>query len=377
MPFRAECMFCHHGVRVPDHALGASVQCPKCGSYFTLVPAAEQAEPARQSVATPTVSPPRPAPPIVAEEPAEPHDAPIAPAEAVAEMPGPADESDAPPTRRSLDPFGVTALLLAGVALVCASVYALGVLVLPLSGIGLLVGLAGVGLTLATDQPRPLVPGIGSSAGGLVLFVALLFPGLLGPTYYASRTAVVEDPVTIRAVPLPGQPVADLGSVDWVDASRAALQQNKLRVQVTGATIGKVEVQTTPKRKLSKEDYLTLRVRAQHTSGMREFTAEPGGPRARPHERLSPTLTDNLGKTYPPRNPAAAEGGGQQVSAVFPVEVADDVWIFDAPAPGVEFFKLEIPAATWGGTGAFRFTIPKTMLRPDVPLSRPASRTKT
>lgn len=38
MPFRARCMFCKHGVRVPDNAVGASVKCPKCASFFTIVP---------------------------------------------------------------------------------------------------------------------------------------------------------------------------------------------------------------------------------------------------------------------------------------------------------------------------------------------------
>src|SRR5690242_15756916 len=38
MPFLAECVFCKGKVRVPDHALGRSVACPRCGSSFTLAP---------------------------------------------------------------------------------------------------------------------------------------------------------------------------------------------------------------------------------------------------------------------------------------------------------------------------------------------------
>jgi mRNA-degrading endonuclease toxin of MazEF toxin-antitoxin module len=36
MPFLAECLFCQHRVQAPDHAVGMSVQCPKCANCFTL-----------------------------------------------------------------------------------------------------------------------------------------------------------------------------------------------------------------------------------------------------------------------------------------------------------------------------------------------------
>jgi len=35
MPFVAECIMCRQKVRVPDRGAGASVQCPRCKSYFT------------------------------------------------------------------------------------------------------------------------------------------------------------------------------------------------------------------------------------------------------------------------------------------------------------------------------------------------------
>ncbi len=36
--FPAQCPFCSARIRVPDKALGASIPCPHCGSYFTVVP---------------------------------------------------------------------------------------------------------------------------------------------------------------------------------------------------------------------------------------------------------------------------------------------------------------------------------------------------
>src|SRR5262245_43269910 len=39
MPFLAACPFCQRKVQAPDAALGQSIACKKCHSYFTLAPA--------------------------------------------------------------------------------------------------------------------------------------------------------------------------------------------------------------------------------------------------------------------------------------------------------------------------------------------------
>lgn len=366
MPFRAECAFCRHRVKAPDHAVGASVKCPKCANFFTLVPeddAPRRPEPARPAA----VVAPAPEPVPLPDEPAP------APATQTMELP-----VAAPPSAwRQIDPVAVVALLLGGAALLCATVYVLCVLVRPLSGLGLLVGLAAVGLALLADPPRLAWPAAGSAVSGAVFAVALLFPGLLGPTYRASREGPPEDPAAIRAVPLAGLPAtADLGDRDWPDASRAAVLQGPRRVQVVGVTVGPVEVQTTPKRKFSKEPYLVVRLRAQHVGGPREFAAgewAAAGHRDRP----APTVTDRSGKVYRPAALPAVEAGGPRESDVFPVAVGDDVFLFEPPPPTVDGLRLEVPAAAWGGLGAYRFTVPRSMIQfapagPARPAPRPA-----
>src|SRR5947209_16663811 len=41
MPFLAQCPFCDHRAQCPDSAYLGSGRCPKCSSYYTLVPAEE------------------------------------------------------------------------------------------------------------------------------------------------------------------------------------------------------------------------------------------------------------------------------------------------------------------------------------------------
>jgi hypothetical protein len=155
-----------------------------------------------------------------------------------------------------------------------------------------------------------------------------------------------------------------------VDASRAALQQSGLRVQVVGASVGPAEPRATlHKRTPNKKGAaaaLFIRLRARRVEDARAFAADPLRQPDRPDEAHHPTLTDNTGKVYRQRPvPSAPEGVGK--SSRFPVTVVEEVFAFEAPPPGVESLRLEVPAAAWGGSGAFRFTIPAAIIERQPP----------
>src|SRR5439155_16021578 len=161
---------------------------------------------------------------------------------------------------RRFDPFGLSALLLGGAALLCASIRSLYALVPPASGAGLLLGLAG--LLLSKGQSRSLIPIAGTAVGGIVLLTALFLPKLLGPSYLASRNRRAVDPVAIRAIPLPGS-AETMGPADaaWVDASRAALQQGPMQVQVLSASIPSVKTKSSPTKTVAPPEHLYIRLR--------------------------------------------------------------------------------------------------------------------
>jgi len=365
-------MFCNHEVQVPDQALGASARCPKCSSFFTLVPEDKRTTPdflrlpGRPRRAAPKASPP----PLAAAPP------PVAgPAAAETGKSTPANQigeadlilvSDTPAAKpRWIDPFGLGALLAGGAALLCAGVPDLCDFVVPLSSAGLLLGLLGLLLVLAHGKFRLLFPALGTVVAGAILVPALLFPNLLGPVYHASREKDTLDPTAIRVIPLKAGDKRNLpDDPDWVDATRAALQQGRLRIQVLSAALHQIEEEFAEAKNIPRRKYLFIRIRTQQTEAA---SAVPGkGPAAsgpRGQEPLT-RLKDSSGKVYRQRVvyevPAKPNA---RSSASFPVHFQDEVFLFDAPGAGLKYLRLEVPLKSWGGEGVFRFTIPAAMIR--------------
>jgi hypothetical protein len=77
------------------------------------------------------------------------------------------------------------------------------------------------------------------------------------------------------------------------------------------------------------------------------------------------TLTDDSGQVYRQAsvNPVGDADSMMRKSHNSPGSVNDEVYVFEAPAPGVKTLHLEIPTTLWGGAGVFRFAIPSTMIR--------------
>jgi hypothetical protein len=374
MPFQVQCMFCGHRSQVPDSAYGASGRCRKCANSFTLVPAETTVPlPARSSHTRRTrrtrpaalpqeplpVAPDSPLPPaepspieqaILPAPPPEP-DAPLAERSVAAAVHDLPDEDDAPAApRRRTHPLGFVALAAVAAALWCASSLTLCPFVLPAAGAGILFGLAG--LLLEDAGSRWLVPAGAAAAGGVVALTAWLTPSLLGPAYRLSRQGAAPDLTTIRVVPLEEGLVSN--DPEWVDASKAALQQGKLRVQVVSAAVSLEKEKQSPKKK--PVEVLTLRLRTQR-----------GEVAAKRLEKIVPRLTDTAGKEYSARvveaPPAAPRKDDRRKAVLFPVTVQEEVFVFEAPPSGAAPLRLEIPAAPWGGPGAFRFIIPAAMIR--------------
>jgi hypothetical protein len=269
-----------------------------------------------------------------------------------------------PGTRKWLEPVGVAALLLSSAGLLCAARAALCVWVLPLSALAALVGLLGVVVAQAFGKYRLLCPVAGSVMGLLLLLTAAVAPGVLGPNYAAYRQRDPRDPRAIRAVPLSGGPAAVPQSPDWVDASRFALQQGGVRVQVAEVSVRPAQLAGKTGTKERPEEHLVIRVRAKYVEATTEFAADPFTWRGKQKETPHATLSDDTGRVYASRPlPGASAGQEMRGSSLFPVSVVENVFGFEPPPAGLESLRLELPASAWGGRGAFRFTIPATMIR--------------
>jgi hypothetical protein len=425
-PFVAACGHCGRESHVPAVALGTFVWCPGCSNYFTVapkkrrsdvrvaalagagvVPQAPAAEelpvarplewweemPALPAQAQEPSPPPAPEPPPASETPTAPSPAaptPIAlrplrdpPVPAVAPEPlgalaltptasSPAAPAKSAPARRrgrdddevrDVDPLGAAALGLGCVALLCASLSALCPLLLPLAALGTLAGAGAIVHSHRTGVSRLTFPVAGTSVAAVVLLVGWLFPSWLGPTYQASREPDGPDREAVRRVTLPGVR-NDPGDDDagWTDASRAGLAQGSVQMHVLKAIVERVQLGSGDKGKTVEA--LVVRVRVQKAADAAEFAAKKSaGPTAMARDNY-PVLTDRTGKVYATlevQPPAPVDNTRAGV-----ITFSEWVFVFEAPSPGTPL-RLEVPAATWGGTGGYKFALPTTMIQRKTP----------
>jgi hypothetical protein len=278
--------------------------------------------------------------------------------------PSPAPHEDDETGPRAIDPVGATALFLACAALLCASVSWLCVAVAPLGGVALLAGAIALYRTIRWRRSRLTFPAAGTGVAAAVVITALVFPTLLGPTYRGFKDQGVVDPTAIRRIPLPGSPAdTDAEDGEWADASRMALQQGQVTIQVDEVAVEEVEIGATSGKKGKGTVCLVIRLRVQSNSAS-VATAQAGGATLKDEHR--PTLTDTAGKGYPLLDVQTA-GAAPKGRGVSEFGLGLRLLVFEAPAAGVAGLRLEIPAAAWGGSGAFRFDIPGRMIRRKAP----------
>ncbi len=379
--FVARCTFCGQRFRAPEHAIGASMRCLGCGEFFTLAPAGQAAQPMIGAEASDEPGPP--CLPVANAEAVGPADAVVRPvnlpgagaaaggsrlARAPHRQPRARVELGALrplPERRGATPAAVLALLTSAAALLCAASLRFCPLVVPLSVLALASGILAVLLSVATGGPRRLLSAAAAAAGTAMVTAALLAPGFLGLTYKAWRERNDAGPTVRRLIPIPGRPSGGAAEqTEWADAARFALQEGPVRVQVASCTTGSLEA--APAKDSSRE-YLVIWVRTLNVQGGREFAASRGIPPSPRDERNLPTLSDNLGRSYARHSVPGGDPAEVRSSNRFPVNYADEAFVFDPPSPGIECLRLEVPMAHRGIAAPFRFSVPLWIVRMAAP----------
>jgi hypothetical protein len=400
MAFRAQCVFCGHHVRAPDQAVGASVCCPKCSSFFTLAPMAEARgpvfvrgpEPRQEALLKTAVAPSPPScPPRVPDaQQALEHELgastlgdgrcrgdddskqtlehePGAGSDWLSPGPMAAIVEEPPPGRRWLEPLGLGVWVVGGGALLCASVPVLCRFVIPLAALGMIVGAVGLLRALVQRRSRLPVPAIGMALVTAVVCTALLSPRLLGPAFLAYRARDAADSDVIRVVPFAGS-LLPAGGLDpeWLDASQAALQQGRVNLRVISAHLRRVTAKSAAAEKLSAGDYYFIRLRTQEVVPPRQFAAARSQAPAPRFDKVRPRLLNLAGKACELSQVLEATAVQKERKAsTFPVAVQDQVFVFEASPTGQESLRLEVPAEAWSQRGSFRFTVPSSMIQDD------------
>jgi hypothetical protein len=363
--------------------LFAAATAPAAGSQAAVPPrAAAPRQPA--TVASPPIAPP-PAPPLgraVARNP-------LARA-TVAPLP------KAVPTASGSMPakiLGAVALILGILALATCWLPMLGGLMgwtaIVVGSLGLLLGIGGLVLS-AMHKGSGLALGIAGSSSSLV---GLVLAVVLGIQFKLFESAPLPKPVAIipvaaappqqEAPPQVAEPVPE-PEPQWTDASEP-IQQGDIKARIASVKIENVKFERDliigrPKK---SETMLKVRVAIENTSsdkifevpgwiggsdlvgqGIGELLGAEAG-KALQSATASATLADNVGNKYKQTPMLSLFNAGSTLgkdSAVRPGQSSETELVFPVPLPTIEYLRLELSPAGFGGSDSLRFQIPKAMI---------------
>ena len=156
---------------------------------------------------------------------------------------------------------------------------------------------------------------------------------------------------------------SDAKDQEWADAHKLVVQGD-VRVGVTSAVIGLVDLVELGQAGTSKDKLLIVRVKVHNLSKTRKVDFSGWGDAGRIFSPNPADLTDGQGNAYKRINFGFATKVVGQVEneAIYPGKTAEDLLVFEPPVDNAPFVRLELPAAAFGGTGKLRFQIPKAMI---------------
>jgi hypothetical protein len=345
----AKCPFCDNLLNAKEMLASGGASCPRCGSPLpaSLLPVI------RPGPATAVRKQPVPA---AATDLGRVRSAAGADANTLPMPSVPANDSEpmshAGPLR-SLDLGAAMAFVLGSVALLIASIPPVSFLTKPLAILGLVLGLGSL-IAAAVKRDGRIVWPLAASALCLTM---MLFVGSWPDLRGTEAPKLLAVPFR-KAGMVANQPIKD---DDWVDASVNAVRRDDVRVQVLSARIGPVDLQS--KSKLAGP-FLVITLQASYDGVIfREVPYDPWTDRGPSRSKHPALLSDNMNRTFEPKafDAAVKIAGRRDKDALTPGHQVKEILIYAPPPTGVDYLRLELPAAAFGGTGAFKFQIPRGM----------------
>jgi hypothetical protein len=351
MSIIAECIGCKCQLRLPERAVGHSLECPKCGSFFMVVPMSQPG-----SAPAPAILPGAAGPAVLL------HRHPTAPAH----VPAPARAASAAPPVKETAPSpwvmprtpgskrqlscAVVALFLGSIAFPFAAHPRLHVLTILVAGLGLMVGLVGVAVVVERGTGF-VFAGVAAVVCALVVAIGM-WPQLLYPAFQPALPDTNGDWV------LPPRPKNPGVAPGWLDASRAEVECAHVGLRVEDVQVRTVRFADG---KGAKEKGLVIVLRLRNAGGAELRYRGWGG------SGSTPTLRDDTRPyRYRPLQPRPVKPGAAPapaITALLPGQPVEEALAFEAPGRPVAFLRLELPAAAFGGDRVVRLQIPGNMVK--------------
>jgi len=410
MPISVACSTCGSKIKAPDSAAGKKAKCPKCGASL-VVPLTDTSTAASEHVAAPltNVAPPPPAvvqsrPPVAAIQEVLPSrqavdykDCPFCgeevlttalkckhcgetldPALRTAEEPRSRRRPSAAAAvsntiivqqpSRAAHSLGIAALVIGVLSFFVCWIPFLGIAV---SGLGLLLGLGGLVLAVVRRGSGVGFSIAGSGLSALSLVSCLVWTFALSSAFKAVDNAVDKQNRTNQvAVPdsKPDKPPAPpaKSEPEWADASKGAVRQGDLQVQITQVTIGQVPLKTITGNSKSKDNLLMVKLKLLNMNPTKKVEYHSWSGKDISFDRDFATLEDNFGNSYKRISFGLGSypvGAVERSASIYPNKSVTDVLVFEVPLNTIEYLRLELPAKNFGGTGMLRLQIPKAMIQ--------------
>lgn len=349
---KISCPGCGRALNVPDNAAGRTGRCPSCKASVKV--------PQRDSGTVELDDDPRPAP-----------------------LPRPTAAASTPPMQpapRPSNSLGIASLVLGSIAFLICWIPFLGLLGMPLSGLGAILG--GVGLVAAIRRSGL---GIGFPIAGAAVSVLSLLVCAVVTTAFTraveetgksraraqetNQTVVGKKPGVAAAnepdPPAPPSPQPQPEPEQQWASAKEAVQQGDIRIRVKRVAVQKIPLSNLGRSTESEDDLLAVYLQVTNASKTKkaDYLTWRGKPIS--IERDSATLQDNFDNVLKRINfgfGTEVVGGVQSTESIYPGKEVDDILVFEAPIDATEYVRLELPAANFGGTGNIRLQIPKDMI---------------
>jgi hypothetical protein len=285
--------------------------------------------------------------------------------------------------------LGIASLILGMIAFVICWVPFLGLLGLPLSLLGILLG--GIGFLIALFRKGSGIgfPIAGASLSLLSAITVITITGAaasavnqVGKAIEESSAkanatqqtviagAALDQPEGAMASPVPPtapEPGAEKNAPgeEWGNAQNA-IQQGDLQLRVTKVTIGQVPLKDSfNDDSKSQDELLMVNLELTNINETRKMEYNTWSGENISFDRDYATLVDNFGNSYKrikfgfSTNPVGAVARSE---SIYPNKTVNDVLVFEIPIDTIEYLRLELPAKNFGGTGMLRLEIPKQMI---------------
>jgi hypothetical protein len=281
--------------------------------------------------------------------------------------------------------LGIASLVLGILAFLICWIPFVNLLGVPLSGLGLLLGLIGVLVALTRKGSSIGFPIAGAAVCALALFIAVGMTGaVVGGVSKAAEgmaEAARQRNATNQTTGGSATPAALLGpdgaastavgengapsaQQSWAPASQSVVQGD-IEVRVLGARVGKVSIRdTTDNGKSESKDPMTsIDIELTNISKTKK-TSYTSWRSDSMTFGSSVALTDNFDNGYAPVGFGlfSEPVGGVRSESMYPGKSVRDVIVFEPPVPNITYLNLELDASRFGGEGKIRIRIPDEMI---------------